>query len=40
MEHKLKELQSKLQGKENETKLWEAKYDEVSKRQQVLEGMP
>lgn len=33
MEHKLKELQSKLSGEENEKKLLEQKYDEVSKRQ-------
>ena len=38
MEHKLKELQSKLSGEENEKKILEQKYDEVSKRQ-VLKSM-
>ena len=38
MEHKLKELQSKLSGEENEKRILEQKYDEVSKRQ-VLKSM-
>lgn len=35
MEIKLKELQGKLQGEESEKKLLEAKYEEVSKKNQV-----
>lgn len=36
MKLELEELQSKLQGVENEKKHWEAKYDQVSRLNKVF----